>query len=44
MKKNYIPPRMQVIRLQQKTSILVGSSGSGYIPPTDNDDDDNDWP
>ena len=43
-KKNYTPPRTQVIKLQQFASILNTSPGSGNIPQTGNDNNDNDWP
>lgn len=44
MKANYTPPRTQVIELHQIASILNTSPGSGNIPQTGNDNNDNDWP
>lgn len=43
-KKNYAPPHLDVIELEQVTSILYTSpGGSGNQPPTNNDNSDNDW-
>jgi hypothetical protein len=46
MKKKYFsPPTMRVIEFSGNYSLLVGSpsGGSGYLPNTGNDNDDDDW-
>lgn len=43
-KKGKYPPQLKVIEIKQFASILTTSpGGSGNIPPTTNDNDDNDW-
>ena len=43
---DYTPPRIQIIVLQHDIPVLWTSpknAGSGNLPPTDNDNNDNDW-
>ena len=44
-KGKYTPPQMQIIEIKQVASILTTSpgNGSGILPPTGNDNNDNDW-
>lgn len=44
-KGKYTPPSTQIIELKQNALILMTSpgNGSGNLPPTDNDNNDNDW-
>ena len=41
----YAPPQTTVIKLNPLSPILFTSpqGGDGVIPPTDNDNNDNDW-
>lgn len=46
-KGKYTPPSTQIIEIKQFALILMtspGNGGSGNIPPTNNDNNDNDWP
>ena len=44
-KGKYTPPQTQIIEIKQFTPILITSpgNGSGNLPPTGNDNNDNDW-
>lgn len=44
--RHYEPPRMEVIETAPYYSLLqasLGQNGQGYIPPTTNNNSDNDW-
>ena len=46
MKRKYYNPQMQITKIKQVASVLTsspGNGGGGNLPPTDNDNNDNDW-
>ncbi len=43
-KKKYTPPSSEVFALQKGVKLLANTgNGEGNLPPTTNDNNDNDW-